>query len=104
MRTVHNPQDKKKNQITRRNAILWSITTKSATIWGTGLRQEILLGSHSADPSVPRSTPLNDSAHSEQQFGRDDYARKSCSVGSCRNHNNSSSSTYSSNNYTYSKR
>lgn len=45
MRTVHNPQEKKKNQITRRNAILWSITIKSATIWGTGLRQEILLGS-----------------------------------------------------------
>lgn len=51
------------------------------------------------DPSVPRSTPLKDRPFAEQQFGPDDYARKSCLTGGCTRHK-----TCDGCNYTYSKK
>lgn len=45
------------------------------------------------DPTVPRSTPLKDAPRAEPQYGRDDYARRSCISGSCTYHDDSASAS-----------
>lgn len=61
-----------------------------------------------ADPTVPRSTPVNEPPLAEQQYGRDDYARASCSKGACdvskSGHDYSYSEGGSSENYTFSQK
>lgn len=50
---------------------------------GAWVQKATVAPKKAADPTVPRSTPMNEPAHSERQYGREDYARSSCSKGAC---------------------